>query len=263
MAIYKTMSISKTNIFKLITLLAIGLVSVWITLIRMPVNKSFAGGQKIEASSYGVSVYNGSGNLLFSLSPLNDYYYDGLAKEHLENKLAKSNNGDLLSQALTGFNNSVFGKNQLVWNTTGENSKGASAVNYSVEYAGGGIKITRTVSLQKITPTAVGQVLTICNDCMVTDDKNRAYFNGDTVNSYLINIALGANKVPTIIGENQSFPEGVNKLMIIGRDGKEKMSIPVGGESIYLQDKWHILELKTSTQKAKTETVSQIIYFGN
>ncbi len=263
MAIYKTMSISKLNIIKLIALIAIGLVSIGVTLIRMPVNKSFAGGQKIEVSSYGVSVYNGSENLLFSLSPLNDYYYDGQAKEHLENKLTLSNNGDLLSQALVSFNNSVLGKNELIWETFGENSKGESTVNYSVEYTNGGIKITRKVSLQTITPTAIGQVLTICNDCMVTDDKNRAYFNGDTVNSYLINIALKANKVPTIIGENQSFPEGVSKLIIIGRDGKEKMSIPVIGESIYLQDKWHLLELKTSTQKAKDETVSQMIYFGN
>ena len=255
------MSILASKQLKFITLFAIGLVSLVVTLVRFPVDRSFIGGQRIEASSFGMSVYTPSGNTLFSLSPLNDYYYDGPSKEHLENKLLKSDNGNLITQAVVNFNNLALRKDSLIWDTQGENSKGKATVNYTVEYENGGITITREVDLEKTAQTSIGQVMTLCSDCMVTDDKNKAYFNGDTVNSDLINIALKASKVPTIIGENQSFPGQINKIIIIGRDGKEKMSVPIErGDLIYLQDKWHILEIKTPS---KTKTVIQTIYFGN
>ncbi len=257
------MSISFKTLIKSLIILAIGFISLLVTLVRMPVSSSFAGGQRIESSSYGLSVYQPSGSTLFTITPLNDYFYDGQAKEHLENKLLQSGNGNLFSEAVLDIENVVFNKDGLLWKTKGLNSKGGSSVSYSVESSNGGIKITRGINLQKVEPTAIGQVFTICSDCMVTDNTNRAYFNGDTVNSDLINIALKANKVPTIIGENQSFPAGITKIIIIGRDGKEKMSMPVAGETIYLQDKWHLLEFKTPVAKAKTENVSQVIYLAN
>lgn len=257
------MSILGSNKVRLAILIAIGLISIVITIVRMPVNRYFANGEKIEASSFGVSIYRGTDNPLFTITPLNDYYYNGSAKEHLENKLTESNNGSVVSEAIQNFNNLLFGKEKLTWNTQGENSKGESSVNYTVEYKGGAIKITRTVKLGTIEPTAIGQVLNICSDCIVTDDKNRAYFNGDTVTNYEIGVAQRANKIPVIVGEQQSFPEGVSKLIIIGGDGKVKMSIPVSkGDLVYVQDKWHILEIKVPTIRGETETVTQTIYLG-
>ncbi|MCL4353622.1 hypothetical protein M1615_04125 [Patescibacteria group bacterium] len=249
---------AKANIIKGLILIAIGLISIIVVFGRMPVSKIFIDGYKVESSFYSVDAYNSSGSRIFSLSPLDDYYYSGKAKEHLEDKLVASGNGNFLSQAVLSFTNLFFGKTKLIWNTKGRNSKGFSTVTYSINSIGKGIRITREIRLEHVSPTAIGQSVVICSDCMVTDNRNRIYFNGDSLNDYLINAAFLLKKTPMILGENQSFPNDISKIRIIGRDGKEKMEIPVvSGEAIYLQEKWHLLEFRVGAGK---QAVSQTIY---
>jgi len=186
------------------------------------------------------------------MSPLNDYYYNFDNKEHLEITLSDSNTGNLFDQFLITTRGLFLNKKTLVWNTLGGNSKGKVAANYKLEEIGNGIKITRNVNLEKLKPDRIGQVLKYCSGCIISDDRKRAFFNGETLSSSKIALASKLKLTVFVLGENEFFLPGSKKIFIIGGDGTVKAEIDTAGSEVFLQEKWNVLEFKTPTNGKNT-----------
>ena len=252
-------SISTKGILSLLVLLAIGLLSLAIVYLRLPTSSIFIDGNKLEASKYAVALFDKSGSLIFSLSPQNDFFYDGNARFHIEDSLSRSTDGGVLRQLYGSLEGIIFNRNILNWNTLGSNSRGRSTEDYRFNYSSNNLEVTRTIALGS-EANDIGQVLTICSGCLVVDNKDRAYFNGDFVNQDNVNLASRLKFAPLIVGENQAFPSDISKIFIFDRFGNLKLEIPLSNEEVFLQDRWHLLEIKAPVDRAKNATVKENIY---
>ncbi len=251
------------NVFKLLLLLIIGLVSLAVVFLKTPINSFYAAGNKVESSGFVLSIYDKSANVLFSVSPLNDYYYQGIIKDHLENKLVNSNSGNLIQQVILNFQALILNKKSLIWNTEGNNGNGKVLVNYTVNSAPGKIEIVRQIEFEKIKADSISESITICRDCLITDDKKRAYFNGFSITQQKIDSALRLGFIPVALGENQSFPLDISKILILNVNGKTQVEIPISNNLVFLQDKWNLLEVKSAVKKGSRIQLKQDIYIQN
>jgi hypothetical protein len=234
----------KGGILGLVALITISFISLVITFVRIPSNQIIINGDVIKSSSFGLSFYNNAGDILFSVSPLNDYFYINNTSDHLTDKIISSNNGNFVQNVLSSLKGIVFNREELVWNTN--NSE--KSVNYVVNQINGGVEIKRTIN-SKVVVQSIGQVIKFCSDCLVADDKNRAYFNADTVQQFDIDTAMRLNLTPVVIGENQFLPLDITKIKIIDRNNNAKIEIPVRGNQVFLQYKWRLLEFKANLGK--------------
>jgi len=244
--------------FSLVVLALIGLISLVLLFLVQKTVKITADGNSVESSKYSLSVFDNSGSLIFSISPLNDYYHKDSIKEHLEIKLTDSNNGNLLDQFLITTNGLFFNKRTLIWDTIGNSSKGKVSANYKIEEIENGIKITRNISLEKINPSQIGQVLRYCSGCIIADDKKRAFFNGETIDSAKTSLASRLKLTAFVLGENEFFLPGSKKIFIIGSDGIVKTEIDTKGSEVFLQERWNLLEFKTpiDTKNSVFQTIN-------
>lgn len=242
----------------LIGLIAIGLISLVVTFIRMPSNQVFINGNNLKGSAYSLNLYDSIGVVLFSISPLNDYSYSNTSKSHSEDKITSADDGGFIQNLWLSVNSLILNKKELVWNTKGNSQIGKTSLNYAVYQTPRGLEIHRTIVSQE-TVNALGQVIKFCPDCLVTDDKNKVYFNADTVEQWDIDIATRLNLTPVIVGENQFLPPDVSLIRIIDRRDNLKMEIPLNGAQVYLQYKWRLLEFKIELAKNQ-HSVKQDIY---
>ena len=251
------------NIFKLLLLLIIGLISLAVVFLKTPINSFYIAENKAETTGFMLSIYDKSANILFSVSPLNDYYYQGTTKDHLEDKLVNSNSGNLIQQAILNFQGLILNKKSLIWNTEGKNGNGKVLVNYAVNSAPGKIEIVRQIEFEKIKADSISESVTICRDCLITDDKKRAYFNGFSITQQKIDSALRLGFIPVALGENQSFPLDISKISILNANGKPQVEIPILNNIVFLQDKWNLLEIKSAVKKGSRIQLKQDIYIQN
>ncbi|OGH09841.1 MAG: hypothetical protein A2152_02920 [Candidatus Levybacteria bacterium RBG_16_35_6] len=231
--------------FSLTVLALIGLISLFLLFVSPKTVKITADGNSVEASKYSLNVFDNSGSLIFSTSPLNDYFYIDSNKEHLELNLIDSNNGNLLDQFLITTSSLFFNKRILIWDTIGNNSKGKLNANYKIEEIENGIKLTRNIKFEKIKADGIGQVLKYCSGCIISDDRKRAFFNGDTITSSKTALASKLNLTAFALGENEFFLPGSKKIFIIEPDGTVKAEIDTRESEVFLQEKWNLLEFKT------------------
>jgi hypothetical protein len=248
----------KKGIIGLLALITISFISLVITFIRIPSNQVTINGGIIRSSSFGLSFYSNAGDILFSVSPLNDYFYTNNASDHLADKIISSSNANFFQDILFSLKALVFNKKELIWNTVGGDTLGKRSVKYVVNQTNGGIDIQRTISAN-LDAKNIGQVIKFCSDCLVADDKNRVYFNADTVQQFDIDTATRLNLVPVIVGENQFLPQDINKLRIIDRNNNPKMEMPIKANQVFLQYKWRLLEFKTTLKKNETSVSQEIL----
>ncbi|MBI4097745.1 MAG: hypothetical protein HY426_01790 [Candidatus Levybacteria bacterium] len=239
------------NLIKIFALGLIGAASLYFVIWATPIKKNFSGHGKVEVSSYGMTFYGNFGNIVFSLSPLNDYYYDFSHKEHVFSKLTGSKNRSLIDQALITAKGLFLNKKELVWEGVGENSRGEVGVRYEIKYVGKSIEIRRKIEIKDSKFTNIGEAIKICPGCLVTDDKGRLFFNGDLVNEDKLNLATDLKKVLFAVGKNQSFPANVSKIMLLNRDGKTLLEIPITDQEIFFEEEWGIVEFKTNFNMSK------------
>lgn len=244
----------KKGILGLIVLITISFISLVITFVRAPVNQTVINGGVIKSSSFDLSFYNNSGEILLSVSPLNDYFYTNNVRNHLENKIISSNNGNFSQNVWSSLKSLIFNNKELIWNTNGSEK----SVNYVVSQVNGGIKLNRTVS-SKLAIQNIGQVIKFCADCLVTDNKNRVYFNADTAQQLDIDTAKRLNLVPVVVSENQFLPQDITKIKIVDRNNNLKIEIPVNVNQVFLQYKWHLLEFKMKLSKNETSISQEIL----
>ncbi|MBI2049685.1 hypothetical protein HYT32_02155 [Candidatus Roizmanbacteria bacterium] len=229
----------------------------------MPNTTFFLGRNKVEASGFALSVYDSSGNLTFSASPLDDYYYEGTARNHLQNRLMNSNNGGFIEQTRLTIENFLFKKKSIIWKAVGDNGEGEVLVEYAISPRADGLKIVRTIEFIKNIPDSIGQTIKICQHCLVVDDKKRAYSNGDSKLQQHINTASRLNFVPVILRKNQAFPSDISKIIIVTFNGKEQIEIPISGSQVFMEDSWYLLEFKSNVKKNKKIQLEQEFYIRN
>ena len=151
----------KKGIVGLVLLVTIGLLSLAVTFSRMPASQIIINAGVIRSSSFALSFYDTTGNLLFSVSPQNDYFYTNSVKDHLEDKISASSNGNFLQNVWTSLRSLVFNQKELIWNTVGSSANGQESVNYTVNQVNGGVEIQRAVAAKSIIKS-LGQVLQFC-----------------------------------------------------------------------------------------------------
>lgn len=251
------MNLFKNKFFLALVIFFIGIASLITVFLRMPPNRVFVNENQLITSTYGISLYDKLGNLIFSVSPLNDYFYLGKAREHIENKLTGSNNGNLLEKISVSISDLFLNRKSLIWDTKGKNSKGESGENFVIKVSKGFVEIDRRMYLS-VQTGLVGQSLTICPDCLVIDDKKRVYFNADLLTSEKLQNAQNLNLTVFIIGENQSLPLA-SKIFILKVNGQKQMEIDAKNYEVSFQEKWHLLEFKTKVKNSSNAFVNQKI----
>lgn len=247
------------SLLKFLTFLTIGLVSIGFIYLRTPTNKIFMEGGEILSSDYGVGFYDNSKQVLLSTSPLNDFYYQGSSQYHLLNKIEKSND-NILKKIWQDLGGIFLDKKSFSWQAFGKNSDGEASSSYEIIYSKGNIKIERNVMNKKVFD-AIGETYVICANCIVADSKNRVYYNFDLLTQEKIDLASRLNLVPVILSGDQFFPKDVSRILILDRSGKTKIEIPISGEQVFLQEKWHQIEFKVSVKSNVKNSVKQVIYF--
>ena len=245
---------SKRGILSLVVLTTISFISLIITFARIPSSRVIINGDAVKSSAFDLSFYNNAGDILFSISPLNDYFYANNVKDHLEDKIISSNNGNFFQNVWSSLKGLIFNKEELLWNTNGSEK----SVNYVVNQIDGGIKIQRTVN-SKVAVQNIGQVIKFCADCLVADDRNRVYFNADTIQQFDVDTAKRLNLVPVVVGENQFLSPDVKIIKIIDRNNNLKIEIPVGPAQVFMQYKWRLLEFKTKLSKGETSVSQEVL----
>jgi hypothetical protein len=244
----------KKGIIGLVVLITISLFSLAISFARIPSNQVVINGNLVKSSSFGLSFYNNSGDILFSISPLNDYFYTNNASDHLEDKIIRTDNGNFLQNLWISLKGLILNRKELVWNTNSNNN----SANYVVKQINGGIMLQRTINSNPDIAT-IGQVIKFCPDCLVVDDKNRVYFNADTIQQFDIDTAKRLNLVPVVVGENQFLASDVSIIKIVDRNNNLKVEIPVNKAQVYMQYKWRLLEFRAKLVKGEKSVSQEVL----
>jgi hypothetical protein len=250
----------KKGLLGLVALITISFISLAINYLRAPVTQVIINEDVIKSSPFDVAVYNNAGGILFSMSPLNDFFYTNKAKDHFADKIISSNNAGFAQDLWSNLQNLALNKKELIWNFTGSNRSNKTNISYETKQINGGVAIQRTFS-PSAGVTSLGQVIKFCADCLVTDDKNRAYFNADTIQQFDIDTAKRLNLVPIVVSESQFLPKNITKIKIIDRNNNLKIEIPVRANQVYLQYKWRILEFKTNLLKGETSVSQEVLLY--
>lgn len=248
------------GILKVFLLLTIGSLSVIFLLPKNPTNQIFVPQGEIDATRYGFNLRMSSGEQFFFGFPLNDFYYHGFSKNHLLDKVTESRGGNIWEELSKILKEVFLNEKSAKLTLKGSNHDGNGEIDYEIKYSGGKIEIEKKISLDK-NFDAIGETITICPDCFVTDDKNRIYLNRGSLTQNLIDFATKMNLTPLVIGEDQFFPVATSKIIILNHDGKVKIQIPTySNEQISLRGGWNLLEIRIPVRSAKSVKIRQIIY---
>lgn len=246
-----------TYFLKISLILAIGLVSLGVVAIRTPSKIALAQGD-MTASMYGISFYTKSGEV-FLIGPLNDFYYNGLSKNHLLEKVVSNKPEGSVQEIFLSIKDLFSNEQHLIIKFEGKNLEGDGSITYTIQYKNNRVELTREIVFKKTTLTALGQTINICNGCLVIDPKNRVYFNQEFLTDEKVNLALKLKLTPLILTENQFFPNDVSEIMVINSRGETKMTIPANNNLIFLQERWNQLEFRTPVKPGKSTIIKQII----
>jgi hypothetical protein len=245
---------------KFLLLMALGMASLAVVFLRVHTDNYFVKGDRVEASYYSLAVFDNSGDILFSTSPLNDYYYNYQVKDHLQDKLSSSNNGGIREDLLQTLSSLFLNKRSLSWNTNGVNSIGKVSANYTASPTSAGLEITREIKFEKNAPASIGEAVKVCSDCLVADDKNRAYFNGNALTKSNIDLASRLNRTPLVLRSEQYFPSDASKILFIKPDGTVILEIPVAGAQVFWEEDWQLLVFKYPVKTNSRIVMKQDIY---
>lgn len=244
------------NRFRVLTLFAIGFLSVAFYLLKNPISQISIPQGEITATKYGIGLHGFSGEFFLLGSPLNDFYYRGFSKNYLFDEILENKNGGLLKEFSIEMEGLFLNQQSLELTFKGKNHDGEGSINYEVRYFSNRVEIKRNIILSK-NFDGVGQAIVICSGCFVTDDKKRIYLNPGFLAT--IDFAAKMNLTPVVLGENQFFPAGISEVIILNKNGQVKIRIPINlNEQISLQENLNILEFRIPI-KGISE-IKQIIY---
>lgn len=235
-------------------IIIIGLLSIVITLARLPLENLFDKNFKAQITPFSINFYkDDSDEVVFKVSPFDDYYYQSSFKHHIEDKSIYLQNQGLLDKLINLLSRMVNNK-KLIWSMEGSKAR----ITYTVFSKNGSLELVRQVHTLGIKVDAIGQSIVFCQTCMVTDEEKRVYFKASLLTQDKVDTAERLKLTPFII-ENK-MPYRLSKLNIVDLDGNIKATILITSyQEIFFEEQWQLLELKTFVNKTKPITVSQII----
>lgn len=251
----------------LLVFIGFGLIIILINLNRTIINTLYESAYQVKTGTYSIAVLNSSNEEIFKISPLDDFYYHGLTKDHLSDQNSFKQLNPPTDKLLPFLNDILLGKRLLLWRSTG---KDKIQIQYQIQpLERNTLKIDRILTNFNPKTYAIGQSLVYCADCIVTDSLNRAYFLKEFYTPEKENIVKSLNLDPVIL-ETALLPKTLSKITVIDSEANFKFSTTVNpDQEVYLEQKWNILEFKTfiTEQEAKNSSklggkvvISQIIY---
>lgn len=249
-----------------LSLIIIGLLIVYFHLVRMPIKYLLQNDYSVHLyNNYAIGFFkNDTNNPVFTISPLDDYYYYEDSKEHLFTDLTTfKNTRDYIQESFALIKAILIGNKKLVWNIHDKNKREGIKVNYTVVAKRGGYtQITRKLYNLNPKTYVIGQSIVICNNCMVADKQKRVYLQAELLSQEQIDAIQSLKLIPFVLSQNQSIPLTNSELIIINRKGVTEATIfKDPGQEIFFDEKYHLLELKTLVKNKKQIVVSQIIKF--
>lgn len=246
------------KIFNSASIITISLISVVVVLNQTANKTAFFEAGSIEVSPYAAAVYNLQGIKMLSISPLDDFVYRDDKKTHLGEKIKKSSNGSLLDILFQLIHNTFSAGKNILWRVEFTSTKSPVTINYYLTTHDQRIDIERK-ALFLNNFGSIGKSIIYCSDCFVGDDKNRLYFTDNPEEK--LNFAKKFNKIPISIGKNQSFLNDANFVIVFMRGGEKAFSVPIDGEEVFLDEKWHLLEFKQNlgVEKDKSSVKQTIL----
>lgn len=249
----------KNRFLILLLIVFISAVSLFVMFFRTPKKSAFSSFGKVESTPYNISFYNNYEEIIFTISPLNDYYYEGSLKGHLVNKLEKERKRNFWQEFLVTLKNLFLNKKELFW----EASEADLNASYFVSSNLNEVEIERKITSSK-SFDAIGQSITICSRCLIVDDKKRAYLQDNDLNKEKIDILESLGNTPVIVREEQFLPSDIERIFILNEKGKTVLEIPVlKNEQISFQNKWGILEFKRTVSQGTEVDLKQLIYISS
>lgn len=243
-------------------LIVIGCFVFYVSLVKKPAGGLFKKEYLVHIYPYSIDfTKSDSGKtFLFKLSPRDDYYYQGSFKDHFINQQDFKKNRNYLEESLLLIERIILGNRKLVWHVEGNITGQLTKADYMIlDKKNGNVQIIRRLNTN--TPIyAIGQTITVCNTCMITDENKRAYFNGELLSDEKLSMVEKINFSPLIVSKNQSI-SFISKIIIIDETGKTLLTFPVDkNQEVFFDEKYHLIEFKTFLNKGN-KSVSQAVEF--
>ncbi len=227
-----------------ITLILIGLIGVFINLLRVPQMEFYINSLKVGLFTYKIAIEsnNNPGNELFHLSPFDDYYYTRDKKDHFWSEAGFTQSNSII-QWQNKLNNYRHQKtNTLFWSFSNKDSNLIN--NYQLRFNNQQIEITRTYTNLNPKIYAVGQSIVLCKTCLVIDDQKDMFINSESYSREKLEFADKYNLTPIIITD-KLFPDFVGKVIIVDQNLKPVFSLVRNpDDEMYYDDRWQLIEVK-------------------
>ncbi len=212
----------------------------------MPVANIQQQDYKIELSQYSLNFYTNKLDEVFKISPLDDYYYLGNLKDHLVKDSSFKQNRNLFTELALTIERLFLKQNHLEWSL----QQGKLQVVYTVEDQGNRIKIFRQLTGFSPKIDSIGQAITFCDDCLLTDEDKQVFLMENLLSEEKLTKISKLQLTPVII-TGESLPK-VSKLIVLSPFGEKRLEILVDpDEQAYYFENWHVLELKTPVALSK------------
>lgn len=243
----------------LIVVILIGLITVIVSFFNTTTHQAIGQGYRLDFTQYAIALFKDSeADPIVRVSPRDDYYYQAAFKDHIINQSHFKRKRNYL-QELTFLLSMNFGAKTYYWNAEGSNRNWQPTISYAVTSKGKTVTIQRTIPNLPKKVYAIGQTLVYCNGCFIADDQDRIYFSGTALTPQEFDEIQKLPFTPVILGVHQSIT-GVSKIRIINAQGKELLTIPVySNQEIFIDQEFHLVELKTIMPVKRTNTVSQTL----
>ncbi len=246
------------EILKLIFIIAIGLVTITLSILRFTVDSFSRPGFQVQTTPYSLVFYNADlSEELLKLSPFDDYYYTNSLKKHIADQTNFNGSKSLTNQFLKFAKVIFLNKSVITWDSF---IKPKGKVSYNViNLPNKGIQVIREFELP-YKANFIGQSLVICERCIVSDQSRRMFLNKEFISDNELNLAQSANLTPLVIN-NQLLPNDIKRIIVYDQNFNPKISIEVeNGQQVFFDQKWRILEFKTQINTDKG-SVKQNFFF--
>lgn len=249
------------NFLTRLTILTLILLTITIfTITRTNQNSLAKENFQINIDNFAINFYDQSTDqAIIKISPFDDYYYSNLNKQHLVSPQTFQKSQDLTDWLFRLKNISLLKEDSLFWRVEADSLQ----IDYQLFSAkDNAVKITRSIDNTKEKIYAIGQSIIYCDKCLVMDQKQRVYLNQDNFSQEKINFIKGARLIPVLL-TTELLPENIEKIIVLDNNFNTKFTISINpSQQVLLDEKWHLLEVKTPIPGQTKLQTTQIINFN-
>lgn len=239
---------------KILVILAIGLATIIFILYKNPVRNLQQKGYRVESNHYSLVFSTNKPEEIFKISPLDDYYYQANLKDHLMKDSNFRQKRNLFTELMLTVEGLFSKQKHLAWSL----QKDQVEINYEVEDLGNQVRISRILKGFSPKIFAIGQTITFCKDCLLTDENKQVFLMENLLTKEKLNQIAKLKLIPIIIS-NEQLPK-VSKLVALNPSGEKRLEVSVAeNQQAFYFENWNVLELKTPVWAKNVISASQII----